>query len=371
MKTKDIRKALDFISFSILLSYLFSYLLNHFGFGLGIDLSFLGRAILPAFLYLSVEYIIIFLLSQKDTYRKTELFLANFSKLSFLVSKPVFKYFLTPVLLLSLGAIIVVLSVTKSKQFTTVLTKNYSNVEFEGTTGEIFGDNKAQAEFIATENNLGIVAIRFNTFERTDENKLRFKISEKGSEIPIYENLYKTDQFQQDKFFTFGFPVIKNSKGKLYALELEPATATESAAVAISSKSPRLQTRYKFSQSYLVKNPCDLMHFAIGKTGEMLPDPNFITLVVLAISPLFIYLLWLIKGEALFYGIKSVEDWFALTLLFYLSLELITQIGRITNTLWENNFTGNYLDWPKKTFLFITILLGIIVTLKGEKKLSA
>lgn len=80
--------------------------------------------------------------------------------------------------------------------------------------------------FISETDEFGIIAVKFSNFSDISSDVLIFRIKESGQDGWYYENHYKVDQFQNDQYFPFGFPVISNALGKVYVFELESLSGT-------------------------------------------------------------------------------------------------------------------------------------------------
>lgn len=294
----------------------------------------------------------------------------NFN-ISSLLENSLFKWVVFPITFFLFGLIFLFTSLLLSKQLVSILSQNHREVEFKGLKQGIYAGEKIETEFEAEEDNLGIVAVRFDTFNRINDDQLIFRIKEKGQKDWYYENFYKTDQFQPSELFPFGFPIIPDSKGKTYVIEIESISGEEGKVVVVSEKEPKLQTRYQFSKEQL-KNPSDSIGFLTKKTLEILPNPTFITLIILSFSPFFAYIFWLVFGPKIALRLKTTEDWFSVVLLTYLVLELITQVSKILDTFSnKDTFSSEFLYFPKKIFLGAVVILGVKLALKAEKKPSA
>ncbi len=114
---------------------------------------------------------------------------------------------------------------------------------------------KISGEFSPKENYLGQVLIRFYNYNRINTDSLTFRIKEKGASSWYYENSYKTDQFLPDNLFTFGFPIIPNSKGKIYDFEVVSLNGTPEESVSLSRVSPLAALSFQYPKTLLVKNP--------------------------------------------------------------------------------------------------------------------
>ncbi len=117
----------------------------------------------------------------------------------------------------------------------TVITQNFNRSNFNiYNTDELLKGHKIEASFQPNYNYLGIVAVRFNTFMRINNDSVIFKIKESNNRKWLYEGTYRVNQFQPHGLFTFGFPVIYDSKGKTYIIEIESVKGKKRDAVALS-----------------------------------------------------------------------------------------------------------------------------------------
>lgn len=164
--------------------------------------------------------------------------------------------------------------------------------------GELTKGKTVKGVFTATTPNLGIVSVRFNTYERINSDVLLFKIKEKGQQNWYYQNLYKVDQFQPESFFTFGFPVIAKSQGKTFEFELVSTKGEHMDAVAISSYEPVFSTTYKYYRSDFVGwKIIKLPLFALQKIFYSFQDVNITATSIVYLLPFIFYCLWLILHQ--------------------------------------------------------------------------
>ena len=119
---------------------------------------------------------------------------------------------------------------------------------------ELLAGEKVTGIFTATENNLGTVSVRFNTFWRINDDWLIFRIKSVNDERWFYENKYKVDQFQNGKMFPFGFPELKDSSKKTYVFEIESTQGITDNAIAVSGISPAFHVRYRFPKETIIKS---------------------------------------------------------------------------------------------------------------------
>ena len=149
-------------------------------------------------------------------------------------------------------------------------------------------------EFKATNDRLGIVAVKFNPWPEGVSDPVRFKIKAKGSADWYYQSEYYNAS-NTPTFFPFGFPIIDDSKGKIYQLEIE-------SPVEVST--PYFLTKYSFPLSYLKQNQSQIPGFIIEKILSWF--------WALTAVPLINYLLILLLGLLLTIKqtiIKPMQNW--------------------------------------------------------------
>ena len=161
--------------------------------------------------------------------------------------------------------------------------------------------------FISKYNNLGTIAVRFTTHYRINEDSLIFRIRDQDSQKWFYEHTYKTDQFQPNQLFPFGFPIIANSKGRAYVFELESIAGSEENAVSINTQYPIAISSYSLDKHYysswLKRSPDGKRHlntlvlqdtllFIFNKTISSVTLSGYTTTFLLYLSPIPIYFFW-------------------------------------------------------------------------------
>jgi hypothetical protein len=127
----------------------------------------------------------------------------------------------------------------------------------------ILANEKVVGNFKSTENNLGIVLVRFSRFGKVSD-RIIFRIKEKGKDNWYYENTYNADQFQDNQYFTFGFPSIADSKNKSYIFELESVSGKYNNGIGVSLDKPQSALVYKYTRSDLASHDA-MRSFAIKK----------------------------------------------------------------------------------------------------------
>ncbi len=166
--------------------------------------------------------------------------------------------------------------------YPTIVIDNHSYKNTENI--ELLKGKKIEADFKAEYNNLGIVALKFNTYYRINDDYLQFSIKEKGKIDWYYSNKYKVDQFQNLKYFPFGFPEIKDSRGKIYEIKVESLNGKEGNSVQVVTKRTSFVSKYNFSKKYLLENKTEIPVFLLSKiklslTSVGIKDYLFIFLI--------------------------------------------------------------------------------------------
>lgn len=154
----------------------------------------------------------------------------------------------------------------------------------------LFKGDKVYGQFTARDNNLGILVVRFWNFKHISKDVLQFRIKELGKKDWYYTWHYKVDQFQPNEYFTFGFPIIDNSKGKTYQFELESTAGKQGDAIGISKVKPYFGSRYKFFFSENKKNPIAISQFVFEKIIDLFSDPRSLLLSAIYLFPLVAYI---------------------------------------------------------------------------------
>ena len=170
----------------------------------------------------------------------------------------------------------------------------YTNV----SSGELLKGQKLQGTFTANDNYLGQVSIRFYNFGRINPDSVIFRIKEQEQSNWYYEGTYKTDQFQPDMLFPFGFPIINNSKGKAYLFEVESLNGLPEHSIGLSTVTPLGATLYQYPKKLLLSNPKTFVNFFVNNKIKKI-QINGQTLVAVGIYFNFIILSLLLISLAL------------------------------------------------------------------------
>lgn len=130
--------------------------------------------------------------------------------------------------------------------------------------------NTFHTEFFSPYDSLGTVKLRMRGFNRINTNTLVFRLREKGQNDWHVINTYKTDRFPDGGTYPFGFPIIENSHGKIYEIELSTTDGTKENGIGIISGEGNLQSQYLYSRGALLKDKHLLVWFMGEKMKELL-----------------------------------------------------------------------------------------------------
>lgn len=154
--------------------------------------------------------------------------------------------------------------------------------------GEFLEGQIIKIEFTSNENYLGQFSLRFYNYDRINSDEVIFRIKEKGSTDWYYENVYKTNQFQPNKLFPFGFPILIDSKNKKYIVEVESIKGKEEDAITLSSYTPESSLMYQYPKKEIFKNVDLFIEFIKNKIKYI--ELNIDTIVSVGIYINFIFL---------------------------------------------------------------------------------
>ena len=201
------------------------------------------------------------------------------------------------------------------------------------TSNPLYAHQSVIGKFTAKENNLGIIAVRFYNFNNISNDVVIFRLRQAGSSQWIYENTYKVDQFQPNKLFTFGFPVIANSKGKIYEFDITSIMGKKNDAIGLSTSGPTFVTEYKFTKSELLLNKFNLIKIFAEKLFYSGSDISYSISYLVFLLPFIIYMTRLISARNNIFQIFSKrQDNYILLLIYLLTLlVLINCVYRLNN----------------------------------------
>lgn len=152
-----------------------------------------------------------------------------------------------------------------------VTSENFNNKQ----SVNLLEGNSIIGEFKSNYDNLGTVSVKFNVYNRINTDFLQFRIREKGNENWYYTAKYKVDQFQNNKYFPFGFPEITDSKNKIYEFEILSLEGVEGNMVSIDSINNQFLVKNSFPKKFLFENKNYIPVFIFNKTISYFNHINF------------------------------------------------------------------------------------------------
>jgi len=218
-------------------------------------------------------------------------------KINVILTNKIVKWLIIPLCLFGLWFILTLWNIIVFHQSFLIVSYSHSSDNFTQLTNDkLLKGEKITGEFIAQEPNLGIVGIRFKSFQRVaykDEDALVFRLKEKSQKDWYYENTYRSGFIYDLPFLPLGFPLISDSKGKTYVFELQSLKGNEKNGVALSTREPILESKYQADKAELVASPITLLAFGAKKFFNSFDNIDIVYSSLLFSLPLVFYLLWL------------------------------------------------------------------------------
>jgi len=240
--------------------------------------------------------------------------------------KKIFKYKFWFLLCLVLFVLLnLVRTIYKFGDFNSTVIVNTGNFK-NAQPIDFLKDTSIKREFKSNFNNLGIISVKFNTHNRINTGFLQFRIREKGNEKWYYLAKYKVDQFQNNKYFPFGFPEIIDSKTKVYEFEILSLDGTENNMVSIGSVNDQFLVKYSFPKKFLFDNKTYIPVFIFNKIISYFNNIDF-----------SVYLMILFESVVLFF----------LTYLLFVNINFLLWLNFV-----KNNFLNVIMFELKDYFIF-------------------
>ena len=213
-----------------------------------------------------------------------------------ILSNKIIKWIIIP-LLLVLFWLIFSLIYSSYKSLTVLQYSHNQDASNKFFERRLLKNEKLNGEFTAKDNNLGIVSVRFGYIPRVDfsnEDILIFKIKEKGSNKWLYENNYRSGSFDSNQFYPFGFPLINNSKGKIYKFEILSQNGNKDNAMETTHTNPIYLTKYKYSTAEVFKNLSSIIKFMKEKIITFVSNSDSLLASIVFMLPFMFYMTWIL-----------------------------------------------------------------------------
>jgi len=237
---------------------------------------------------------------------------------------------------------------------------------------QLLAKQKYSLTFLAQYNNLGTVEFLFsnNNLKQNTNDTIWFRIKEIGSKNWQYQEQYSTSQFNPEKYFSFGFPVIPDSQNTEYLIEIESISGTSQNSISLNQNERQYTAKYAYTKSYLRKNPHVIPFFVKNKLQNYvsyLPNSEMAGILITSILPLLACLLILknqnskqLLREMFSYGnnppITKEQTYISLFLLsIYWIIAIVTVIfftsGHTESSEWQVYIASSILVFTQIAFI--------------------
>lgn len=267
-----------------------------------------------------------------------------------------------PLILIAFGLFMSLMNlVSLDESFTLLSDKKpdltYINYNKEGmSSGE-----KSVFKFVASENSLGIISLRINTFDRINSDQLVFRIKKEDQQSWFYENTYSADQIEDGELYPFGFPILTDTREKEIVIELESLFGEEDNSIAISQIEPNFIPKYKFNKKELIENKSKLITLFSKKIRYNSFSVFSLIISLFYFLPLVVYFS-ILKSTKGFKDKITSQQLFSSMLLLYLSFQFLEQIYKLmAKYYFKDVIPAKYFSSISNAVLCIVIFLGILI----------
>ncbi|HUQ85185.1 MAG TPA: hypothetical protein VM077_02575 [Candidatus Limnocylindrales bacterium] len=185
------------------------------------------------------------------------------------------------------------LTINPSINFSTLIQKDGKEHYFMFNDKLLLRNDTISGQFKASEDNLGIISIRFipqKQVDFDDEDSLVFRIKEKKAKEWHYQGTYSSGGIFGVPMFPFGFPTISDSKNKTYIFSITSQHGTRKNAVKLSRKEPALISMYVFPKNKLISDKRLFVNFFYKKLINYFSNLELLASSTVYLSPLLFYL---------------------------------------------------------------------------------
>lgn len=294
--------------------------------------------------------------------------------------------FLAHITILAVLGIVLSFILLDESHITSLLTYHEANIVSRQSLAPIVVGRNITGRFTATYNNLAMVKLRINTFNRLNTTHIRFQLRPAGTQDWIVTNEYAVDRFTDGLLYPFGFLPIEQSEGKSYEYKIDSPDGQEDNAIGVRGGYHSQATVYVFKKSTLFRDRNVLKSFALAKLKETVWDPYSLLYVSICFIPLIFYLFPKLRGVFGIYTILiylyvplSVHSNFIVfigVLLWYIMMSSKIPASRAYQTAYlclvqiplfifiNHILTVNRIA----TLVFFLLLIGVIISLLELKK---
>jgi len=168
--------------------------------------------------------------------------------------------------------------------------------------GPLIKNSVFQGEITALYNNLGIMKVRITTFNRVNDDVIRFRIRQKGDVDWYAVNTYSVDRFSNGLLYGFGFPPIPDSKWISYEFEIYSENGTQENAIGFLRGYHSVASQYVFTKAMILKDYTSASMFVFEKIKTSLADPYAVLYQLIFLIPIFFFTFVKHKKHDVFYS---------------------------------------------------------------------
>lgn len=282
-------------------------------------------------------------------------------KLFYLFSRKWFYLFFVPVILFLFGLVFSVYHIVSYDTYFTVMPiVQEHEASINIPRNQLVDGTPVTGEFKASDNNLGAVALRIkdlNAETVSDNFHIYFRIKEQGEKTWYSSNSYKGGQFHDLDLFPFGFPLIANSKNKIYTVELYSKGATSENALTIDTRQ-KIVGEYLLQKSDL-KKPANALRYIEGKLIYLFHNIGGVFSVLVYFLPLYGYFYLLAEKER-----TGIPFWVSVILFIpFIRKAFISPFVTCINYLLRLLYKGKIIEEykPVQTIPSTNILLFFVI----------
>lgn len=224
-----------------------------------------------------------------------KLFKKIFKVIDNLISNKIIKWIIIPLILLFLW-LSFSLVYSSYKSFTVLQYPQNQDASNNFFDKKLLKGQKLTGEFVAKDNSLGIVTVRFGYIPRVDfknEDIILFRIKEKNNKEWSYVNKYRLGSFTSNQFYPFGFKEIEKSKGKAYEFEIISKKGSIGNSLSTKHTNPIYLTKYKYSRSEVFKNISSVIGFMKEKVITFVSNSDSLLSSIVFMLPFIFYITWI------------------------------------------------------------------------------
>ncbi len=190
-----------------------------------------------------------------------------------------------------------------------VVTYQTRNLVDSDNYSEIYRERSYKGEFEAIDNNLGLVIVDLGNYRRPEsanEYVIVFRFKEKGDSGWAIQREYDSGLFDSQSQFSFGIPVLVDSKNKYFQFEIASEKGSLENHIKIKKKSSFI-TGYQYSKSEILGVDLKAFNFFYSKFLGFITDLELLTKSLIYLIPLAIYILVLFFLNRIFLRVKYVN----------------------------------------------------------------